>query len=792
MNAALLRARAELRARLASMIALAVLLGLGAGAVLTLTAGARRTDSAYRRFERAYLAADMLVYPAFDSTFASLDFDEVAALPEVVASGRQHFVGTIEQDFFVFSPSEPTLGSSVDRPKMLDGRLPLADSLDEASLPFTLARTKHLRVGSTLRIRFAAVDHSPIPYTLRIVGIEATPGAFPPQFSNSGPPPGIRVSPALFESLRPRVFTLDFLLLRFNHGHADFGRVNDQMSELAEGKVQLNLDRGAQAAGVQRSIHLQAVALRIVGGLVALIGLLVLSQLIARQAALDATDTPTLLAMGMTRREIAASGLWRSAIIGVVGAVIAVVTAFAASPLMPIGTARVAEPSAGLSFDALILGGGAVAVVLVYLALAAVPLWRSTTAARSVSDGTPTISLPARSATVAGLPPPMSMGIRLALETGRDRTAVPVRSSLLSVAIAIVALAAALSFGAGLDHLLDTPHQYGWNWDLHISVSGDTNEQAAEETRVLMHALDSDTEVTAATLVDTPPVRIGDVTFGAIALQQRKGVIEPIVIDGHAPHGSNEIALGARTLRDAHARIGSTVHVAVSAIAGGGADFTVAGTVVVPPNSEAARLGEGGVLPYDGVLRMVPPGFKNLPPLSEIYLRLAPGTDLKKTAARLKQTYGEAITTRLPERPVDLVNFGQVQNLPLLLAGLIAALAAATLVHTLVTAIRRRRRDLAILKMLGFVPRQVRSAVAWQATTFVLASLLIGLPVGIAIGRLIWTLFAHQLGTLAEPVTPSVQLLLTIPGAVLLANMVATVPAVIAGRMRPAPALRAE
>ena len=94
--------------------------------------------------------------------------------------------------------------------------------------------------------------------------------------------------------------------------------------------------------------------------------------------------------------------------------------------------------------------------------------------------------------------------------------------------------------------------------------------------------------------------------------------------------------------------------------------------------------------------------------------------------------------------------------------------------------------------MLGFVPRQVRWTVAWQATTFVSTALLIGLPVGIAIGRVIWTAFAHQLGTLAEPVTPAVQLILTIPAAVVLSNLIAAAPAVMAGRMKPAPALRAE
>jgi ABC-type antimicrobial peptide transport system permease subunit len=205
------------------------------------------------------------------------------------------------------------------------------------------------------------------------------------------------------------------------------------------------------------------------------------------------------------------------------------------------------------------------------------------------------------------------------------------------------------------------------------------------------------------------------------------------------------------------------------------------------------------VTEYDGFKRMVPPGFKHLPQPSDLVFRFAPGVNTMQAMARLQKTklssgnaFGDDYQFQLPQRPTDLVNFGQVQNLPLLLAGLVALLAAATLAHTLVTSIRRRRRDLAILKMLGFVPAQVRWTVAWQATTFVSVALLIGLPVGIAVGRVVWSAFATNLGTLPEPVTPSLRLLLTIPAAVVLANMIAVVPAIIAGRMRPAPALRAE
>ena len=96
----------------------------------------------------------------------------------------------------------------------------------------------------------------------------------------------------------------------------------------------------------------------------------------------------------------------------------------------------------------------------------------------------------------------------------------------------------------------------------------------------------------------------------------------------------------------------------------------------------------------------------------------------------------------MPPRPADVANWGRVSGFPYLLAALIAAAAAAVLAHALVTSIRRRRRDLAILKTLGFERRDVRATVAWQATTVAAIGLLVGLPLGVGIGRFAWNLFA--------------------------------------------------
>jgi hypothetical protein len=69
---------------------------------------------------------------------------------------------------------------------------------------------------------------------------------------------------------------------------------------------------------------------------------------------------------------------------------------------------------------------------------------------------------------------------------------------------------------------------------------------------------------------------------------------------------------------------------------------------------------------------------------------------------------------------------------------------------------------------------------------------LIGLPLGIALGRTIWTVFADQLGAVAEPVYPSLSLLMIVPAAIVLANVIAIAPGFIAARTKPAVVLRAE
>jgi ABC-type lipoprotein release transport system permease subunit len=142
--------------------------------------------------------------------------------------------------------------------------------------------------------------------------------------------------------------------------------------------------------------------------------------------------------------------------------------------------------------------------------------------------------------------------------------------------------------------------------------------------------------------------------------------------------------------------------------------------------------------------------------------------------------------------PDALYDVERVRTLPKILAALLGLLGLATLVHSLVSLVRTHRRDLAVLKTLGFTRSQVAATTAWQGTGFVGLALVVGVPLGIGAGRWAWQLVADQLGVVSAPRVPLPAMLVVVPAALLVANLAATIPGWLAARIRPAEALRTE
>jgi len=118
--------------------------------------------------------------------------------------------------------------------------------------------------------------------------------------------------------------------------------------------------------------------------------------------------------------------------------------------------------------------------------------------------------------------------------------------------------------------------------------------------------------------------------------------------------------------------------------------------------------------------------------------------------------------------------------------------ALLTITHLLMTSVRRRRRDFAILRVLGFTSWQVRGTLCCQALTLAGLALVIGVPAGIACGRLCWQVFAYQLGITPVVAVPLAALAVMAAGWLAAAAMIAALPGEAATRNRAARTLHSE
>src|SRR5579863_4693875 len=129
-------------------------------------------------------------------------------------------------------------------------------------------------------------------------------------------------------------------------------------------------------------------------------------------------------------------------------------------------------------------------------------------------------------------------------------------------------------------------------------------------------------------------------------------------------------------------------------------------------------------------------------------------TAANKAFAADPHAAGNDVTVLGALRPAQIVNYRAIGSTPVILAAGLAAGAIIALGLTLAASVRRRRRDLALLKTLGFTHRQLAATVAWQATVAAVTGIIAGTPLGIVAGRQLWTLFARSINAVPDPTVP--------------------------------------
>jgi len=796
-----------------------LLIGLFGGIVLAAAAGARRTQTAYPRMVRETRDADVLV--GAEHTGLQGFYDEVARLPEVTAVGQWAGVNLVVVDGagqpdFLGDPTanasvDGRLGYSVFRPNLLSGRLPRPDQANEVLANPAMARVHHLKVGS----KVAALTFHQLPDDLRrLDASQGTPvslsvvgiGVLPPEVVPVSPRdngPQFTVTPAFFRTYAdPEHLPYDAAVVRLRPA-TDIAGFRDRVEALATSHPEVGqlfftaqTDRRMAA---ERAITPQAVALAAFAALAGLTTILVVGQLLARQRLLESADHPVLRSLGMTPGQLVTLGLLRTTSIALAGGLLAVGLAVVASPLFPTGPARLAEPHRGLSMNLTLLGAGLAAIVVILTARVAGPAWRAavSSAARPdqgrISDARP--SRLAEATARLGVPASFSTGLRMAVEPGRGAAAVPVRTTVAGTLVAIATVVAALAFGTSLNHLVATPRLYGQDWDVAYDAGFSTIPTAT--TTGLLSA-NRGVEAFAGGVY-------GDLTVegkgvAAVGIDLLEGSVYPTLLDGRPAQGDAEIVLGTKVLSRLDRKVGDTVTVASG---GEGRPMRIVGRAAFPKlgrgSFSTTSLGDGAAVAGKVLAQPDPAAPADIYNFMLIRWTADPAqkaartrllADLSELAAGCSGASGICLPTN--QRPGVIDGYARVQRTPVILAALLALLAVATLAHTLVTSIRCRRRDLAILKTIGFVRRQVSAAVAWQSTVLAAIAAVIGVPLGVAAGRLLWGLFADQLGVAARARTPVVAVVVAVPAALLAANLIAAVPARIAARTRPAVVLRSE
>jgi FtsX-like permease family len=800
-SAVWMRLRSELRTRWRAWLGLALLIGLAGAAASAAAAGARRTETAYPRFVQAQNGYDLITGGFPGNIDPARALAKMEAIPEVAQWARVDVAASVAilpsgrvapaPELMAVTDLTGRAGFRLNRFKVISGRMLNLRAPGEAMIDFPTADREDLRLGSIVKFIVGDTNAShPRTAAVRIVGIVASPGQFPAVGASSASG-SVYVTPAFVASngIRPSPGDAS-LLIRLRHGAADGEAFLRHKAAAGLGTVDIPEVQQVQTAGIQRSIRLESQALWALCVLTGLAAFAIVGQSLARQTYLDSADFPVLWALGFSRAQLVSLGIARAAMIGMAAACMVVPVAVLLSPLTPVGLAKIAEPDPGFAVDAWPLGLGAALAAFLTVLASAVPAWTAArTATRPERPGSGRGRSPAlvHALSRAWQAPAMAAGIRMALQPGRGRTAVPVRSAIFGATLGVAALTASLVFAASLGHLLNTPRLAGFTWDAFVSVEGGLPKAAA--------ALRADPKIAGYTRGGFTGVRIGQLRLMTLVLGG-SGPAQPVITAGAAPAASDEVALGASTMRDARTRIGQAVDVVADQAEGHPKPvrMRVVGTVIVPPSPFlAVKLGEGAAMTLPGYLRTDPGAARQQGGLPFL-VRFAPGVSRDAGLAAVSHDI-----TGLPnpyvtaaERPANVVSLASIAGLPVALSGLLALIAAGTLAHTLASSTRRRRRDLAIFKTLGFLRRQVRQAVAWQATTIAAIALLAGLPIGIAGGRGAWHYFAAQLGVLPEPAVPPAAILIAIPGALVMANLIAAAPARAAGRTQPATVLRTE
>jgi ABC-type lipoprotein release transport system permease subunit len=803
-------ARSELRRRWVALVVLGLLAGVTTGLATAAVAGARRTDTSWERLRDVTHASDAIVFASQAGIRSDdeLDYDTFTRLPYVEAIGA----------FGVWDATgEPaqsggymtTYGDwlhGLDTPRIVEGRAPDPDDPLEVVLsePEAGSPTAGLGVGDTIDAHFVTqeqqlagrVDEPEGPAVrFRIVGISESPfdlAAIP----STG---DLYVGPAFREHYGPGLAAFSNLVVKLQDPERDLPRLEAAVARKYPGRGVPVYDLAAAGKRVTNGTDLERYGLLLFAAAVATAGIVIIGQALTRSVRAAGADVPTLVSLGFSRRDAAYALALPHVVSAVVAAAIAVVVAIALSSRFPIGLGREVDPDVGLHVDLPVVVAGALLVVVALAGAVALTAWRAASAVGaspwSARSGIASMLLR------LGAPVTASIGAGLALEPGRGHRALPTRPAVVGAVAGVLGVIGALTLAAGIGDAATHGERFGSVWDVEVQA-GDAPDDAF---LTAPDKLATDPDVSDVTRLARLTIPVGHVVVPFYAIDEVAGSMDFVLLDGRPPERPGEVVLGPDSADTLAAGVGDDIDI------GRGGRFRVVGLALLPTTPHSSY-DQGGWLLPDDLARATPQTERSSlaeaagsdGPLTDTELlhrifdfgtvlaRFGDGVDGSAATARLADQLGDTVLVEAAGEPADQENLRHVRPLPILFAAFSLAVAVGALAHVSASVLRRRRGELAVLRSLGLTPRQARACLGWQATTLAAVGLVVGVPLGVALGRVAWRVVAEATPMVYVAPLAVLALLLVVPVALLVANLLAALPGHRAARLRPADVLRTE
>jgi hypothetical protein len=822
---------ATFRVRWSGYVTIILLVGLLGGLSMASIAGARRTQSSFAtlmaRANSSQLFGLTGVYnptigqigysPALNKRIEHLRYvKDVKSLIDmnlivlnakgavVPASEGQSMTGSLNGEQF-----------TQDSVLITNGRLPNPKKINQFAMDAATAKQFGFHLGQV--VRFVAFSNKEVGLlnnlspqaalkklkpVLRFRATLVSTGAVQPHDLlqdqvDQGNGSVVLFTPALAKRLMNCCVNTSLAALQLVGGTAHQNQVESEIAKTLPKGLPYDFNTVSQIESTaSQTLRPESIALGVFGLIAALAMLVIAGQVISRRLRFNATDLTVLRALGATPSTTVVDGLVGIAMSIIAGSILAGIVAVVLSPLALLGPIRPYIPN-GVDVDWTIIGIGVVVTMLVFLSLAVAFAFR-VTPRRSIAQRQIARfrgSSAARLAANASMPVSAVTGMRLALEPGTGRNSVPVRSAILGTVFALMIVTSTITFGASLHTLISKPSLYGWNWTYEMNGGGGLGDIPAKPAAKL---LDESKYVSAWSGVYFGLLKIDgqDVSVMGASSHAR---VSPPVLAGHGFNDVNEIVLGTATLHQLHKQVGDSVEVSSG---GASTKLRIVGTATLPTigtgGADHLEMGSGAILSY----KLIPANERNLfdvtPGPNAILVRVKPGVNHRAALHSLSAILvklggnGNGAQAQGVQRPAQIINYGSLGSTPVVLGGALAAGAVVAMGLTLITSVRRRRRDLALLKILGFTRRQLAAAIAWQSSVATAIGTVIGVPLGVVLGRFLWDLFAHEIYAVPSPDVPVSSVVLIIVSALVLANLVAAIPGRVAARTPTALLLRTE